>query len=268
MKEKLIANQFARMGARFKIVYQEEERFRPRPADYAVDIRHDQRGEYFEMRMPRRMEERLEVTVMQARPLERHLLLFVRNGEATKDRFLCGHDEREWFVAAVPGGASSVDQAREALKPPEVREAEQRVRLRGRQRHRRRNRAFIRQGEWFFVPASMPETPGAILRNEPIRRGGGKAHIVGEVCRFGGEEVYVCGKYPNGLPAEEYHSLIARKPAEKKLGWQRMMRNPGVYARGTVRHPDHQTITLRGWHQVLMNTETQSRTMANLAFLD
>lgn len=103
MKEKLIANQFARMGARFKIVHQEEDRFRLRPADYAIDIRHDQRGEFFEMRVPSGLEERLEVTVMQARPQERHLLIFVRNGEATKDRFLCGHDEREWFVAAVPG---------------------------------------------------------------------------------------------------------------------------------------------------------------------
>ena len=43
---------------------------------------------------------------------------------------------------------------------------------------------------------------------------------------------------------------------------------PGVYARGTVRHSDHETITLPVWHRVIMNTETQSRTMANVAFLD
>jgi hypothetical protein len=47
-----------------------------------------------------------------------------------------------------------------------------------------------------------------------------------------------------------------------------MRRNPGVYARGTVRHSDHATITLPFWHRVIMNTETQSRTMANVAFLD
>jgi len=35
-----------------------------------------------------------------------------------------------------------------------------------------------------------------------------------------------------------------------------------------VRHPDHATITLPCWHRVLMNTETQSRTTANVAFLD
>ena len=47
-----------------------------------------------------------------------------------------------------------------------------------------------------------------------------------------------------------------------------MTRNAGVYARGKVRHSDHETIDLPFWHRVLMNTETQSRTMANVAFLD
>jgi hypothetical protein len=31
---------------------------------------------------------------------------------------------------------------------------------------------------------------------------------------------------------------------------------------------DHATITLPFWHRVMMNTETQSRTMANVAFVD
>jgi len=55
MKEKLIANQFARMGARFKLVCQEKERG-PAQADYAMDIRRDKHGEYFELRVPRSME--------------------------------------------------------------------------------------------------------------------------------------------------------------------------------------------------------------------
>ena len=61
----------------------------------------------------------LDVTVMQSEPKQRHLLLFVRKpGDKPQlDRFLCGHDEREWFVAAVPGGASSVRQAMDALQP-------------------------------------------------------------------------------------------------------------------------------------------------------
>ena len=64
----------------------------------------------------------LDVTVMQSEPKKRHLLLLVRNtaDKPQLDRFLCGHDEREWFVAAVPGGASQVRQAMDALQPPEV----------------------------------------------------------------------------------------------------------------------------------------------------
>ena len=33
-------------------------------------------------------------------------------------------------------------------------------------------------------------------------------------------------------------------------------------------HADHATITLPFWNRVMMNTETQSRMMANVAFLD
>lgn len=47
-----------------------------------------------------------------------------------------------------------------------------------------------------------------------------------------------------------------------------MRRDMAIFARGTVRHSDHATITLPFWHRVLMNTETQTRTMAKVAFLD
>jgi hypothetical protein len=47
-----------------------------------------------------------------------------------------------------------------------------------------------------------------------------------------------------------------------------MRRNSGVYVRGRVSHPDHRTIHLNGWHQVVMNTETQAPAMRNVAFLD
>jgi hypothetical protein len=62
--------------------------------------------------------------------------------------------------------------------------------------------------------------------------------------------------------------ILQRNPDAARWGWQVMRRNPGVYARGNVRHSDHATITLPFWHRVIMNTETQSRTMANVAFVD
>jgi hypothetical protein len=86
--------------------------------------------------------------------------------------------------------------------------------------------------------------------------------------RTGGETVHVCAKHPNGISEKEYRELLRVNPKAVRWGWRVMSRNPGVYARGTVRHSDHATITLPFWHRVVMNTETQSRTMANVAFLD
>ena len=103
MNTQTIENQFARMGARFQVVHQETKR---RDVDYALDIRADRRGKYFELRVPT-VGPSLEVAVLQVQPQERHLVLLVKKPEV-KDRFLCGHDEREWFVAAVPGTATTV----------------------------------------------------------------------------------------------------------------------------------------------------------------
>ena len=47
-----------------------------------------------------------------------------------------------------------------------------------------------------------------------------------------------------------------------------MRRNPRVYARGSVRHQDHATIRLPDWHRVVLNTETETETMGNVAFID
>lgn len=265
MNTQTIENQFARMGARFQVVHQE---IAHPGADYALDIRADRHGQYFELRVPASVAPSLELAVLQTQARERHLVLLVKKPQV-KDRFLCGHDEREWFVAAVPGQITTVTQAQEALKPQPVRRAEALRGLRAGERRRRRNAVSIRQGEWFFVPRpELAVKPSLILRNEPIRRGNGKPHLVAEVFRHGGEAVLVCPRYPNGLTEAAYKAVLARHRKAKGWGWTRMRRNAAVYARGTVRHPDHATITLPCWHEVLMNTETQSRTMANVAFLD
>ena len=41
-----------------------------------------------------------------------------------------------------------------------------------------------------------------------------------------------------------------------------------MFVRGKIRHPDHKTIVLGEWRQVLMNTETQSLAMRHVAFID
>ena len=267
---------FAAMGARMKVReipsrWRQGDRSWTEPKDFAMDLRRDNNGQFFELRVPTHLSESLEISVMQALPDKRHLLLAVRNTREKRqlDRFLCGHDEREWFVAAVPGGASSVRQAMDALQPSGVRDSLARNHVSSRRRYARKNRAFRRQGEWFFVPEpSFVADENLILRNEPLRRGAGKPHLVEQLYRTGGESVHVCRKHPNGVLPEEYREILRANPAAANWDWRVMRRNPGVYARGKVRHSDHATIDLSFWHRVLMNTENQSRTMANVAFLD
>ena len=276
MNVKHIESKFAAMGARLKVReiasrWQRGDRQWIDPTDFAVDIQRDGNGEFFELRVPTHLRESLEATVLQTEPKQRHLLLLVRKSadKPHLDRFLCGHDEREWFVAAVPGGASSVRQAMDVLQPKDVRDALARSHVSSRKRYARENRAFRRQGEWFFVPEpSFVVDSKLVLRNEPLRRGAGKPHLVEQLFRRGGETVHACSPHPNGVTPDEYRSILRHDPSAARWGWQVMRRNPGVYARGAVCHSDHDTITLPFWHRVIMNTETQSRTMANVAFLD
>src|SRR5262249_57216923 len=89
-----------------------------------------------------------EIAVRGVRPADRHLPLLVREGK-DKSKFLCGHDERHWFVAGIPetAPAGTVRQAKEALKPAEVLSAQNGKRLKGKARNRRKNAAYVRQGE-------------------------------------------------------------------------------------------------------------------------
>ncbi|WP_165251500.1 hypothetical protein [Paludisphaera soli] len=267
MNESNLLDKFARIGARLK-VGGPSARTRGGGGVLSLDIREDRDGEYFEATV--RSEVDPEVAVLDVQPADRHLLLLVRDG-GEKQKFLCGHDERHWFVAAIPEAApvGTVRQAKEALKPDEVRIAQGRRGLRAEARNRRKNAAYRRQGEWFFLPApELRVDESLVLRNEPLRRGAGKPHWMEHCYRTGGETVHVCRRHPNGLTASEYRRVLAGNPKASKWGWQVMRRNPGVYVRGSVRHADHKTIVLHGWHRVLMNTETQAKAMRNVAFLD
>jgi hypothetical protein len=266
MNAKQITSSFAMIGARFKT-----RAALVTESDYALDIQHDRQGQFFELRTPAAMARSLDVIVPQADKRDRHLLLFVRKTEGTLDRFLCGHDEREWFVAAVPRQASSVLQAKQALKPQAVRARLGALKVPTRFHNERKTRAFKRQGEWFFVPRTDWDdriNDWAALRNEPLRRGAGKPHMVEELYRVGGEVVYVCAHHPNGINEMGYRRILRSNPAAAQWDWQVLRRSPRVYARGTVRHADHATIHLGEWHRVFLNTETESPTMRNVAFLD
>src|SRR5438874_2325928 len=113
----VLERRFAVIGARLKVAEG------PWLGVPQIDIGVDRRGEYFDLRFvgggP------VELEVVHAWPAERHLLLLVRDG-GEKSKFLCGHDERHWFVAAIPEsarGVSGIAEAMRALQPQSVQEA-------------------------------------------------------------------------------------------------------------------------------------------------
>lgn len=265
MNSLIIERQFERIGARARVHDARGAFARP---GVSIDIRQDGDGEFFDIALGPQAP--WELTVLDAQPRLRHLLLMSRQ-EDGKHKFLCGHDERHWFVAAVPERApvSTVQTAFNALKPAVVHSELARKQIRPKNRERRRNSAFLRQGEWFFVPVErLVFPPLLVMRSEPLRRGSGKPHICEELVRVGGETVYVSTQHPAGLTEAQYRKLISRKPAMRQLSWVVQKRNPNVFVRGTIRHADHKTIRLHGWHRVLMNTENQSAAMRHVAFID
>ena len=270
---------FSRMGARIRVLEIEPAsvRFRggmsrQQPPQIVIDIGHDKCGEFFEIRTaPGRKH---EIDVLNVIPREKHLVLLSRQFDGqgkllAKQKFLCGRDEKHWFVAAIPESepVSTVAGARIALKPEEVRSREEALGVSRKASFQRRNAAYVRQGEWFFLPEPRVSAhPMRTLRKEPLSRGNGSKPHWAEFCyRVGGETVYVSSAHPSGLGAEEYRRLPEN---ERKIGFRMMKRDATVYVRGEIRHPDHATITLDGWHRVLMNTENRSIAMSYLAFLD
>jgi hypothetical protein len=263
METQLLETMFGRMGARVRI---REAVGRRNPA--GIDIRSDKRGEYFDIGVE--PNDRVEYEVIDIRPRLRHLLLMARRDNGNQ-KFLCGHDERHWFVCAVPGNSvTNIVNAMEALQPAEVRGAVSQKVKRSKNRLRRRNEAFVRQGEWFFIPApELVVNHKLVLRNEPISRGrGGKPHMCQFLYRTGGELVYICSRRPRGLTAGEYAALLNSNPDAGNWGWNRMQRNALAYVCGRVWHPDHKTVVLDGWHRVLMNTEYLAPGARAVVFLD
>lgn len=208
--------------------------------------------------------------VLQVEPKDRHLLLMFKTVDGTKSKFLCGHDERHWFAAAVPESApaGTVAQAKEALQPTVVRERA--ARLPRAERLRRHNEAYKRQGEWFFLPVENPQVDEKMVRrNEPLTRGRGKPHMAEYLYRTGGQTVYVgrtgTDRTQRVLSQEQYNALPEK---DRKIAWNVQRRDMDVLVKGAIRHPDHATLVLDGWYMVVPNTESAARAMRQLYFID
>ncbi len=270
---------FAALGVPARCEVEESViRLRGRAALFDVDIERRRRGRGYVVRVA--AGSGITIQVLDVQPRLRHLMLLVvvdsgvRRGSGSTQsftRYLCGHDERDWFVAPIPGRpvASTVLQAFEALKPGIVRGSVLQHHVKRKDRNRRRNAAFVRQGEWFFVPAPAFD-PGRLVshHHEPLRRGRSKPHIAEWLVRTGGVIVKVNRYHSRGLTPGQYAERLHNAPHTMDGPWWMMTRDPIAHVRGTVRHSDHATVTLDGWHRVVPNREDQAPGWESLTFLD
>jgi hypothetical protein len=269
MESERLVSRFARMGARLKVQERADRERGEAAANVAVEVQRDRLGEYFEIRVRPSTALRLEVVDVQ--PAVRHLLLQAEVGDQ-KLRFLCGHDERQWFVAAVPEqkSAASVRTAMEAVKPAEGWHAPDQPKAETKDRERRKTGALVRQGEWCFLPEpELMVEEWRVSHNTPLSRGVGSEPHIAEFCyRSGGEVVHVCDQHPRGIGDAAYAQLLESNPEARNWTWRLMRRNPHVYVKGRIRHADHKTIVLPCWHRVVIDPERESWPMWNVVFLD
>ncbi len=258
MKNNDLKRHFDTMGARVKFRLPDKgTRWQPAPSpDYfTIDIQADKGGEYFDITQG---EDAPEFELLQAQPKAQHLLLYTKDGR----RFLCGHDERHWFVSAIRGKVSTVRAAKQSLLPQAI--WKQVKHLPPGEVDNRHNTVFKRQGEWFFVPTNREVPKSLIHKNEPLLRNiGSKVHICQEIYREGGELVYIVGN--KQMDEKEYAKRKKNDPYFDKGKLRTRARNPNVYARGYVKHEDHATIKLECWHRVFINAEF---TTSAVSFLD
>ena len=201
---------------------------------FEIDVEQNGGREVYRLKYP--LADSIRAEALDVKPKQRHLILDVSGWRLPiRGRYLCGHDERHWFVASLPFDrqTSTVRGAMEALKPAVVLREQKRKGVKHR-RHRRKTAAYVRQGEWFFLPRPMMHVGELATRNGPLARDGGKPHHVEWLYR------------PEGRDE--------------------------TFVRGAVSHPDHETIYLQVWHRVVQNNETEptpvARPFTRMTYLD
>ena len=258
-----IRAKFERAGARASIRRLDSKSLRRFRRPMAIDVVSDELGEYFDIQLT----PDVHLAVVDVQPCQRHLLLSASN-VVGEDRFLCGHDEYHWFVAALPQetGTATVEAAKEALKPLLVRQLEER---KHEGKHHRKSDVFFRQGEWFFIPCPHVSIDRSrVVRGGTLRRGGSKPHY----CSFlyeDGEREYACALYPKlAFFESEYRHILKTRRKAKLWKWRQLPFTPDLYVKGWIQHEDHSSLFLDIWHRVEMNRESDHLSMSRMIYRD
>lgn len=275
MTTETLVDRFEKIGATVTMLEKRVNRWSSGEQAPDIDVKTSNRKETFVIDNYNDPDYTFEV--IDINPEKRHLLLMMKKDIPVSERhdkkaeiskFLCGHDEFHWFVAAIPeeAHAKSIEEAMDALKPPVVQAVSQS--LKKKDKNKRHNKAWKRQGEWFFIPVEgfNPDSL-TILHNEPILRARSKPHMCEELVREGGQVLWFHWRYaPAGINDEQKRAIESAKGVHS--GWQSRMVDASVYVRGHIHHPDHSTVYLDTWCRVFMNEETKAKARNNLRFLD
>lgn len=123
-----IERSFKKIGARVKIVYvgslPRGREINEVQVPARLDIITRGKEEEFVIAIRNDLRDKVDLTVLEVRPEDRHLVLLARQVDdfgdgIAKNHFLCGHDERHLFVAAVDA-VSTIADAMGSLKPQEI----------------------------------------------------------------------------------------------------------------------------------------------------
>lgn len=291
MERKWLEKQFEKMGGRITI----RKGTSPNGGILRMNVAVDRQGEHFTLTIHPDVDEKdIIIQCLDFDPKLKQMLLHIRTPKVTtivdrvgkrlvertevtsplsrnpndfhNEKLLVGRDEMHWFVAGVTV-AKNIREAFSLLRPNAVTVAMNRSGVKSKDWRKRKNKGFIRQGEWFFVPVHFTEDKNTIIhKDEPIMRGGGgKPHYVEEIVRFGGEIVYTRGSQILN------ESTWKKLPREEQAFYRQQVSNARVLVRGKVKHPDHHTVNLVGWHEIHLSNEFQNgnrgRTIFN-GFID
>jgi len=261
MNTETLQKQFAKLG-RVKVTTRpDRDRF------FSLNVSQDREGEFWSVTL-NEGDDQPDVQVLDVRPDEKALLLMVRDEH--KSKFLMGLDEYDKkFVASIPleRGVRDVITAKEALKPKEVVESQNRANVKHKHRNKRKNDGFIRQGEWFFIPATGFEVRkfDILKKDEGFNRTGSRPHTAEFMISRGGETVYV--RRDKVLSQKEFKER-SKEDNFKPYLWRATVRDATVYVKGRIKAPDHKTIILDEWHIVRSNLEHEAPSKRHVAFLD
>jgi hypothetical protein len=155
------------------------------------------------------------------RRVGRETIMVRRTTPGNKRHFLVGRDERQLFMCRLPRGCTTVREAHDELRAPEVKDSRSAI------------DRTLRQGEWFFLVPGDEELAQLESALRSYRSTARRKVSIGSVIPRAGK--------PHVADELVVHLTEAGESR--------------VYVRGAVRHADHKTIWLEHWRQVVRNRE-------------